>query len=70
MHKKQAWVNVFFKSLNVEKTTEFKQYTPLQFLNALGGAMSLWLGISLVAIFEYFEFLLRLAKAIIVGKAW
>ena len=55
-------INIFFESLDVEETRETAQYpTVWDFLSSLGGALSLFLGASLIATLEMFELLLRLA---------
>ena len=48
-------LNVFFKSLSVETVAESAEYTWQSFLSTLGGARSLWLGITFLQIFEVIE---------------
>ena len=57
-------VNVFYHDNNKEEIVEFKQYTIMQLISAAGGAMSLWLGMSFVAIFEAMEYSLRILMAL------
>ena len=54
-------VNVFFRTHDVTEITENKQFPDIfNFLNTLGGATGLWMGITLLAIFEAFEWMARL----------
>ena len=56
-------VNVYFKTLNVKRVGETAVYDSLfgsSFVAALGGALSLFLGISLSMVFEVFEFIIDL----------
>ncbi len=39
------------------------QWLSVKFLSDLGGAVSLWLGISMVLIFELFDFILMLMES-------
>ena len=50
-------LNVYFQSLNVRQIEEDPTYGPIQLIYALGGALSLYLGISLSMIFEVIELL-------------
>ena len=55
--------NVYFKTLNVKRVGESAVYDSLfssTFVAALGGALSLFLGISLSMVFEVFEFVIDL----------
>ena len=54
-------INIFFETLDVEEVKETPQYpTIFEFLNTLGGALSLFLGASLISIFEVLEVLIRM----------
>ena len=53
-------VLVYFESQSVLVITEEAKYNFESILTSVGGALSLYLGISLVAMFEYFELLARL----------
>ena len=57
-------VRVYFGTLEVTKITETKKWDNEEIMVGLGGTQSLFLGISLVATFEYAELLLRLIAAI------
>ena len=47
--------------MNVVKVTQSEEFPDIwSFLGSLGGAMSLYLGMSLIAAFELLEFILRL----------
>ena len=55
-------VNVFFQDHNAEVITEVEQFESFfNFLNTLGGAMALWLGITIVGAFEIIEWVARYA---------
>lgn len=56
-------VNVYFKSLNVRTVEEdivYESFDDPNFVSAFGGALGLFLGISLVSAIEIFEFVLDL----------
>ena len=53
--------------MSVEHRTECPEVTWTTFWNALGGALSLYLGICLVTFFELFEFVVKTAAAILFG---
>ena len=54
-------VNIFFKDMYVKRTIETKEFpNTSSFLANLGGALSLYLGTSLIALFEILELLVRL----------
>ena len=58
-------VNVFFESLDVDEVQEKRQYSSIfDFLNTLGGALSLFLGASLISILEIWEVILRIIIAV------
>ena len=42
---------------------EIPEYTSNSFLSALGGALSIYQGLTLLTMFEFFELFVRLAKA-------
>ena len=53
-------VNIFYRSNNVEEIREVPQYpSNIAVLNALGGALSLWLGLSLLTACDCVELLFR-----------
>ena len=53
-------VTIYFGTVEVSKVVEGPQDTPSTLINDLGGALSLWLGVSLIGLFEWFELVLRL----------
>ena len=53
-------VNVFFSSFTYENIVEVPAMTGSQMMANLGGAISLYLGVSFVAAFEVFELIIRL----------
>ena len=58
-------VLVYFSTLEVTKITETKKWENNDIMTGLGGVLSLFLGISLVAVFEYLELFIRLIVALI-----
>ncbi len=54
-------LRVFFETKTVEKVQEELKYNFFSFLASLGGAASLYLGISFVVMFELFEVVLRIS---------
>lgn len=56
---------VYYKTLDVKLIVESPKYSTEGLVAALGGAMSLYLGIAIIMIFELFEM-----SAIIFGKIW
>ena len=58
-------VKVFYRDMNVRKVEEIKEYPSVfNLLNSLGGALSLWLGISFIALFEIVELVVRLIHSV------
>ena len=53
-------VQVYFSTNSVTTIEEKPEYTWDQYLASLGGALSLYLGISLVSVFELLDFLIKL----------
>ena len=59
-------VNIFYGTHNVEEITESEQFPSIfHFFNTLGGATALWLGVTLVGMFESFEWLCRLLYTLV-----
>ena len=59
---------MFFESLDIEEVREKAQYpTYWDFLNTLGGALSLFLGASLTSTLEILEVLVRVVIATILS---
>ena len=56
-------VDVFFTSLSYENIVETPAMTVGQLMSNLGGALSLYLGVSFVAAFEVLELFVRLIIA-------
>ena len=53
-------VNIFFETKSVEMVTESPKVSGTDLLSNIGGAFSLYLGISLIALFETFEVVIRM----------
>ena len=53
-------VDIFFGTMVVTEIEEQPENTSTGILNSLGGALSLWLGISMIMVFEIVELTLRL----------
>ncbi|XP_077868250.1 acid-sensing ion channel 4-B-like [Saccoglossus kowalevskii] len=60
-----AKVQVYFEDLNVETITEVKAYQEENMLGDLGGTMGLFLGMSVISIMEFVEFILSLCGILI-----
>ncbi|OAF71573.1 hypothetical protein A3Q56_00676 [Intoshia linei] len=52
-----AKVEIYFEELNLELIQEQESYSLANYLSDFGGAMGLYLGISVLSFFEYFEML-------------
>ena len=61
-------VNVFFNTLNTHTVKESIYYDPITMIYAFGGALSLYLGISLAMIFEIFEWLVDTVSNLVCPK--
>lgn len=46
---------VYFKTLNLKAITESEKYTPSTLMAALGGSLSLYLGVAIIMCFELIE---------------
>ena len=58
-------VKVFYRDMHVRKVEEIKEYPSVfNLLNSLGGALSLWLGISFIALFEIVELVVRIIHSV------
>ena len=53
-------VSIYYGSLDVDTVAENPEYTFLTFLSSLGGAVSLYLGISFIQVFEVVELVVKL----------
>ena len=53
-------VSIYYGSLDVDNVAENPEYTFLSFLSSLGGAVSLYLGISFIQVFEVVELVIKL----------
>ena len=56
-------MNIYFKSLGVQLITESPEYTLNSLLSALGGALSIFQGLTLLIIFETLELIFRFTDA-------
>ena len=52
-------LEVYFDTMTISEICEEKKYSFFTFLASLGGAISLYLGMSFIAMFELFEILIR-----------
>ena len=53
---------VFFESTTVTVIKEVPKYTPDSLLSSLGGALSLYLGISIISMFELLQLAVMIMK--------
>ena len=53
-------INIYFGSLDVTSIVESPKYDNAGLLNSLGGALSLFLGVSIIMLFEWLELIFRL----------
>ena len=53
-------VSIYYGSLDVDTVAENPEYTFLTFLSSLGGAVSLYLGVSFIQVFEVVELVVKL----------
>ena len=61
MRERFAKVKIYFKDMSVLEVMGREEFPDMfSFLSTLGGAMSLYLGMSIIAAFELLEFLIRL----------
>ena len=59
-------INIYMSSLDTETVEEIKRYPTIwSYLGAMGGAISVYLGASLLNVFEILEFLIRLIASIV-----
>ena len=59
-------VKIFYKDLNIQIVTQSEEFPDIwSFMSNLGGAMSLYLGVSLISAFELLEFMIRLLASAI-----
>ncbi|GFQ93401.1 uncharacterized protein TNCT_231451 [Trichonephila clavata] len=55
--KKDMFLNFIFNRLEVEKFAHEPRYESVEMFSYIGGYMGMWLGISLVALFDFLEIL-------------
>ena len=55
--------------MSVMSVTESPEYTAFTFLSALGGSMSLYLGITFISAFELMELVIRMIAAGLKSKS-
>ncbi|KAL5017299.1 hypothetical protein ScPMuIL_006888 [Solemya velum] len=53
---------IYFKDLNHETVEEEEEISVSQFLSDVGGALGLWIGLSVLSIFEVFQFFVELIE--------
>ncbi|XP_070562378.1 uncharacterized protein [Ptychodera flava] len=56
--KNLARVKIYYESLNLERISEVKDYPDSQLMADVGGALGLWIGLSIITVVEFLEFLL------------
>ncbi|KAK6989097.1 degenerin unc-8, partial [Biomphalaria glabrata] len=61
-------LNIYFQDLNFEKRAEQPNYELFQLLSDFGGTIGLWIGLSILAIFELFDVLFQLVHCVICGR--
>ena len=69
MQKDFLKVNVFYERKTIETIRESPQMGAQSLLSRIGGAVSLYLGISVIALFEIFELLGRFVKVTLLGHS-
>lgn len=62
-------VRIFYETKSVEDIGESKKYNFSSIVSALGGAISLYLGVSMVSIFEIFDVMIH-GIVYSTGKKW
>ncbi|XP_070576332.1 acid-sensing ion channel 2-like [Ptychodera flava] len=55
---------VYFEELNYDRMEELPSYELFQLVSDIGGALGLFIGLSLLTVFEFFEFLYTLIKTL------
>ncbi|XP_055895949.1 amiloride-sensitive sodium channel subunit gamma-like [Biomphalaria glabrata] len=56
--------NIYFDSMFVEHYTDEPDMSNIDFLTELGGCIGLWIGLSIISVFEVFQFMMDLVVAI------
>lgn len=64
---KQSFIklSVYYENKAVQRSVETPKYTLDTTMSSLGGAISLFLGISIIACFEMFELIIRIVRKIV-----
>ena len=62
-------VTLYYQSLSVTRTIQIKVYSIVDILCNVGGLMGLWLGISVISLFEVFLFVFSVVGRVIKGLA-
>ncbi|XP_041366658.1 uncharacterized protein LOC121381416 [Gigantopelta aegis] len=60
-------LNIYYEDLNYENITEEPDYEFVQFASDVGGTIGLWVGLSLLSMFEVLQFLMELGKHFLCG---
>nr|XP_006820069.1 PREDICTED: uncharacterized protein LOC100370225 [Saccoglossus kowalevskii] len=58
-----ARVKIYFESLNFERVLEVEDYPFPQLMADVGGALGLWVGLSLITVVEFAEFIYELLRS-------
>ncbi|ESO89679.1 hypothetical protein LOTGIDRAFT_218777 [Lottia gigantea] len=53
-------LNIYYEDLNYENITEEEDYETAQFISDVGGTVGLWIGLSILSIFELVELVVRI----------
>ena len=61
-------VNIFLGTKSTMQTTEQPKLDPQTMISSLGGAISVFLGISIISAFEFIELLIRLLIRLCAGS--
>ncbi|KAK6166856.1 hypothetical protein SNE40_023467 [Patella caerulea] len=49
-------LNIYYEDLNYQNITEKEDYEDVQFISDIGGTIGLWIGLSILSIFEVLQF--------------
>ncbi|CAL1540641.1 unnamed protein product [Lymnaea stagnalis] len=61
-------LNIYFEELNFEELEEQIDYEFTQLMSDVGGTIGLWIGLSILSIFELFHVLLQICHYIVRGN--
>ncbi|KAK6178830.1 hypothetical protein SNE40_011326 [Patella caerulea] len=55
-------INIYYEDLNYENITEEEDYETSQFISDVGGTIGLWVGLSMLSMFEVVEFVVQILQ--------